>query len=195
MPRCWSTPHPSCADAAGRAIFNNPKPAAEAVLERAGTVLLVRRAQDPWRGHWDIPGGFCEPGEHPIRTAERELLEETGLRAQVVALIGIWIDEYGAAQPDGMQESTLNITYLARARQLEPQRPTGTETTEMKWFALSALPAALAFPRHVAPALEAARRLMQAERPTSVDRLPHVRTDSVRAPIHNDDNARADGSV
>jgi 8-oxo-dGTP diphosphatase len=77
----------------GQGHFNNPKPAAEVVLERAGTVLLVRRAQDPWRGHWDIPGGFCEPGEHPIRTAERELLEETGVRAHVVALIGMWIDD------------------------------------------------------------------------------------------------------
>jgi 8-oxo-dGTP diphosphatase len=131
----------------GQDHFNNPKPAAEAVVERDGTVLLVRRAQHPWRGHWDIPGGFCEPGEHPIHAAERELLEEAGLHARVVALIGIWIDEYGAPHPDGMQESTLNITYLARALQHEPQASPDGETTEMEWFALNALPAALAFPK------------------------------------------------
>lgn len=32
------------------------------------------------RGHWDLPKGNIEPGEDPIETAERELIEETGIR-------------------------------------------------------------------------------------------------------------------
>lgn len=48
----------------GRAHFSNPKPCGEALAECAGNVLLVKRACEPWRGHWDIPGGFCDPGEH-----------------------------------------------------------------------------------------------------------------------------------
>lgn len=31
------------------------------------------------RGHWDLPKGNIEPGEIPIETAKREILEETGL--------------------------------------------------------------------------------------------------------------------
>lgn len=32
------------------------------------------------RGHWDLPKGNIELGEDPIETAERELIEETGIR-------------------------------------------------------------------------------------------------------------------
>lgn len=50
----------------GRGHFSNRKPCGEALVKRDGEVLLIRRAADPWRDHWDIPGGFCDPGEHPL---------------------------------------------------------------------------------------------------------------------------------
>lgn len=40
---------------------------------------------------WEIPAGRLEPGEEPIRCAERELLEETGCRCErLVPLTGLW---------------------------------------------------------------------------------------------------------
>jgi len=33
---------------------------------------------------WEIPEGGCPPGEEPAECARRELLEETGLRAEVI---------------------------------------------------------------------------------------------------------------
>jgi 8-oxo-dGTP diphosphatase len=51
-------------------------------------VLLARRAYAPWQDAWGSPGGFCEVGEHPIETVEREVLEETGLRVSVTGYIG-----------------------------------------------------------------------------------------------------------
>jgi glucose-6-phosphate isomerase len=51
---------------------------------------MVRRAQEPWKSRWDVPGGFCEPGEHPMRTAQREVFEETGLNVRVKRLVGVY---------------------------------------------------------------------------------------------------------
>jgi ADP-ribose pyrophosphatase YjhB (NUDIX family) len=59
-------------------------PAASAViLDPHRRVLLVRRAQDPQRGRWSVPGGRVEPGETPEQAAAREVLEETGLTVEV----------------------------------------------------------------------------------------------------------------
>jgi 8-oxo-dGTP diphosphatase len=123
-----------------------------------GCVLLIKRARDPWRGHWDIPGGFCEPGEHPLATAERELLEETGRHGRCTELLGVWMDTYGPPHADGLQETTLNLVYLASLLDVEPAAPADAEATEIRWFALERPPGELAFPAHIAPALETARR-------------------------------------
>jgi 8-oxo-dGTP pyrophosphatase MutT (NUDIX family) len=101
---------------------------------------------------WDIPGGFCEPGEHPAVTATREIMEETGIPIQIVGFLGIWLDEY---RREKEFKRTLNIYY--HATPLKSTIPTidANEVLEAKFFPPSRLPNALAFPGHVPAALKA----------------------------------------
>lgn len=58
------------------------------VVDSGGRVLLVKRGQEPAAGTWSLPGGRVEPGESFEAAVVRELREETGLGARVVASLG-----------------------------------------------------------------------------------------------------------
>lgn len=54
-----------------------PRVAAGALFfDNEGRVLLVRPS---YKEHWDIPGGYVEPGESPRAACAREVEEELGL--------------------------------------------------------------------------------------------------------------------
>lgn len=53
-------------------------------------VLLVQRGREPNRGRWSFPGGKVEPGEAARATAEREALEETGVRVSVLEVVDVY---------------------------------------------------------------------------------------------------------
>src|SRR6202047_2250184 len=55
-----------------------------------GRALLIRRASEPLRGEWSIPGGMLELGETLEEGVARELREETGLTIRVIELIEVF---------------------------------------------------------------------------------------------------------
>ncbi len=56
-----------------------PAVAVGAVVRRGSSFLLVRRAHEPSKGRWAVPGGRVEPGESLKSAVQREVLEETGI--------------------------------------------------------------------------------------------------------------------
>ena len=123
----------------GERYWANSVPGAQAVIVRDGHVLLGRRADDPGRGRWDLPGGFLHEGEDAVDALRREVREETGLELDVLAFLGTWNEPYWS-------RSVLCLTWLARpAGGVERA---GDDLVELRWFPYADRPRGgeLAFP-------------------------------------------------
>lgn len=59
---------------------NTPRAGIGAIVFHKNRVLLVKRNNPPHAGQWAIPGGRINFGETLQQAAEREILEETGIR-------------------------------------------------------------------------------------------------------------------
>ncbi len=117
-------------------------------MVRDGQVLLGRRAIEPGRGMWDIPGGFLEPWEHPAEGAAREVAEETGLRVRMASLLAVVMDTYHD------EFYTLNVYYLAEVLGGEEDMQAADDLVELRWFTPDTLPGEYAF-RHCAGVIDA----------------------------------------
>jgi ADP-ribose pyrophosphatase len=67
---------------AQREVVEHPGAVAIVAIDSSAKVVLVRQWRHAvGRALWELPAGTRDPGEPPLRTAQRELAEETGLRA------------------------------------------------------------------------------------------------------------------
>lgn len=120
-------PRPACVTC-GNVVFADPKVAAALLVERAGTLLCVRRTLDPGRGLWCLPGGYVDYGEDPIHAAIRECREETQVHVDQVTLLDV-----------AFNGRVIVITYHAVApAQAEPRA--ADDADAVGWFAPDALP-------------------------------------------------------
>ena len=61
--------------------------AASVAVFKQGRVLIARRAREPMKGVYSLPGGVVEIGETLHKAALRELREEVGLEAEIVGFL------------------------------------------------------------------------------------------------------------
>lgn len=108
-----------------------------AIVVREGRVLLVKRAQEPLKGQWSLPGGLVELGETLSEAIAREVREETGLTVTVEQLVEgvdrIYRDEQGR-----VQYHYCLFDYLCAARSGEAKA--ASDISEVAWASLEELP-------------------------------------------------------
>jgi ADP-ribose pyrophosphatase YjhB (NUDIX family) len=139
--------------ACGSVYYASSKATACALcVDERGRVLLARRANEPFKGRWDLPGGFLEEGEHPFDGLRRELREETNLEVEPVGFVGVWMDRY----PYGTHTvSTLNLYWTARV--VRGSAVAADDVAELAWFPPDEFPADEELAFHIADVLRAWR--------------------------------------
>jgi ADP-ribose pyrophosphatase YjhB (NUDIX family) len=107
-------------------------PATVAIVVGRRGILLCRRAAEPYRGMWDLAGGFLEADESPERGLRREVREELGARLRHARFRGFVLDHYGRG---GIP--VLGLVYEVR---LAGRVVARSDVSEVRWFARDAVP-------------------------------------------------------
>jgi 8-oxo-dGTP diphosphatase len=107
---------------------------AAVIRDGAGRLLVARRCKRAHLGGlWEFPGGAVENGEEPAAALVRELREELGIEARVVApLVFAW-----------HRDESRQVLLLFYETAIETGTPTGREGQEVRWVTtaeLAALP-------------------------------------------------------
>lgn len=107
------------------------------VINRSGQMLMQQRTDC---GCWGYAGGSVELGESVEQAAKRELLEETGLIASKLELLGVYSGEaMQYTYPNGDQVSNVDIVYVCREYSGELHRQEA-EVLQLKFIDICDLP-------------------------------------------------------
>lgn len=111
-----------------RAIVRHRGSAVMMAVDDRKRVLLVRQFRLPAdRYMWELPAGSVDPGEKPLQTAKRELVEETGYRAKK------WTKLASFYVSPGFVTERMTI-YLATGLAEGKATPMDDEQIETRWF-------------------------------------------------------------
>lgn len=120
-------------------LFSRPTPLVggdAALIDGEGRILLIQRADNH---RWAMPGGALEVGETPVEGVVREVLEETGMHCQVLALVGVFDSRFCGTV--GLHH-LYHLVFLCEPLDRAAETPVhaGIETLGSAWFREDELP-------------------------------------------------------
>ncbi len=101
-----------------------------AVIVERGRVLLVRRATEPLKGEWSVPGGMLELGEKLCDGVRREVLEETGLEVEPREVLDVF-DSIFRDEQGKTQYHYVLIDYFCHW--VSGEAKAGSDVSEVRW--------------------------------------------------------------
>lgn len=101
------------------------------VVYNAGKILLVKRASEPSKGMWSIPGGAIELGETIYQAGAREVLEECSVKIEIERILDAV--ENMVKDADGRIRYHYVIIDLL-ARYVSGELKASTDAAECGWF-------------------------------------------------------------
>jgi 8-oxo-dGTP diphosphatase len=103
-----------------------------AVIVREGKALIVKRAHEPRKGEWSLPGGHLELGESLEDAVRREIREETGLEVEVGPVIETF-DRVHRDAEGGIRYHFVIVDYVCWVLGGEPVA--GSDAEDVAWVA------------------------------------------------------------
>jgi 8-oxo-dGTP diphosphatase len=98
-------------------------------------ILLIRRALEPFKDDWALPGGFINMDENLETAVQRELREETGVSGFYFEQLGT----FGQVDRDP-RERVISVAYLAFAPADHVTPKSDSDASEAAWFSINELP-------------------------------------------------------
>lgn len=97
--------------------------------KKALKILLIKRAEHPYKDCWALPGGFVRPGEDVAEAARRELFEEANIRDAYLQLVGVYGKK--GRDPRGW---IISNAFMALVDGESCSLSAGTDAREADWF-------------------------------------------------------------
>jgi 8-oxo-dGTP diphosphatase len=119
-----------------RAYPDRPILAVSAAIIHDGRVFIARRARGPALGVWTMPGGMVEAGETLSEALIREILEETAMTIEPVALAG---HREVMVRDDGGRVSRHFVILCFASRWVAGETRLNEELDESQWVRPSEL--------------------------------------------------------
>lgn len=103
--------------------------------QQSTRILLIKRANTPYKNMWALPGGFMDMNESIETTATRELYEETSLKN--IELTQLYTFSEIKRDP---RHRTVSVVFYGFTNKNNSKAISGDDAAEVRWFNIDDLP-------------------------------------------------------